>query len=620
MIPVRLSPEARALKTVQPPENATYACAGALVDELVRGGVGDLCLCPGSRSAPIALSAARHPGMRVWTLVDERSTGFFALGMARARGRPVAVLSTSGTAAANFYPAVIEARYGGVPLLVLTADRPREVRDFGAMQTIDQVRLYGGHVKWFADLAAAEGTDEIVRYFRTVACRAIAVTRERPAGAVHLNVPLREPLVPAPQPHRMVPEEQRSASAWGGRASGQPYTAAEPQLPMPDPGLIRRLADDLLQAPKGVIVCGPQDDSQLGEAVGRLARGLQFPILADPLSQVRAGPHGKDLVIDGYDAMLRVTDVGSMLAPDVILRVGGVPASQPLQRYLAQHANARYAVVDEKGWTDPTHLASDVVYAGARRFCDSMAELIGQAGAGDRARRSTWAAQWARLNALARQAVERRLGGFDEPFEGKVFSELSSLLPGGSALYVGNSMPVRDLDTFFPATDRAIRMLGNRGASGIDGVTSSALGLAAVHPGPVVLVLGDLSFYHDLNGLLAAKLHRLRATIVLLNNDGGGIFSFLPQADYEHFEPLFGTPTGLDFRAAAELYGAAFARAGTWPAFRDGIRNSLESGGATVLEVPTDRARNVALHREVWAAVEAALRPELALIAGERAS
>lgn len=605
---------------MQRPENATYACAGALVDELVRGGVGDLCVCPGSRSAPIALSAVRHPGMRVWTLVDERSAGFFALGMARARGRPVAVLSTSGTAAANFLPAVIEAHYGRVPLLVLTADRPSEVRDFGAMQTIDQVRLYGGHVKWFADLAAAEGTNEIVRYFRAVACRAIAATRERPAGAVHLNVPFREPLVPAPRPEGMLPEERRSASAWEGRAAGQPYTTADPQPPVPDSGLIRRLADDLLQARRGVIVCGPQDDPQLGEAVVRLAGALQYPILADPLSQVRSGPHSKNLVIDGYDPMLRITDLGSILAPDVILRLGGVPASQPLQRYVEQHAKARYAIVDEKGWTDPTHLASDVVYADVRRFCDLMAGLIGRAGAGDGAARSTWAAQWARLSALARQAVERRLAAFDEPFEGKVFSELSALLPGGSALYVGNSMPVRDLDTFFPATDRVIRMLGNRGASGIDGVTSSALGVSAVHPGPVVLVLGDLSFYHDLNGLLAAKLHRLRATIVLLNNDGGGIFSFLPQAAYEHFEPLFGMPTGLDFRAAAELYGAAFARAGTWPVFREGIRNSLQSGGVTVLEVPTDRARNVALHREVWAAVEAALRPELALIAGNGAS
>lgn len=556
--------------------------------------------------------------MRVWTLVDERSAAFFALGMARARRGPVAVLSTSGTAAANFFPAVIEAHYGRIPLLVLTADRPSEVRDFGAMQSIDQVRLYGGHVKWFADLAAAEGTDEIVRYFRAVACRAVAATRGRPSGPVHLNVPFREPLVPAPQPEGMLPEARRSASAWAGRPAGQPYTTVDPVTPLPDADLIRRLAGELIRSPNGVIVCGPQDDPGLGDAVGRLAHGLRYPVLADPLSQVRSGPHGKEFVVDGYDAMLRINDLAGLLAPEVILRLGGVPASQPLQRYLEQHANARHVIVDEAGWPDPAHLASDVVRADARGFCDAMAGLTGRTG--DGASGSPWAARWTRLGKLARQAVEQRLAAFDEPFEGRVFSELSTLLPDGAVLYAGNSMPVRDLDTFFPATDRAIRVLGNRGASGIDGVTSSALGLAAVHPGPVVVVLGDLSFYHDLNGLLAAKLHRLRATIVLLNNDGGGIFSFLPQAAYESFEPLFGTPTGLDFRAAAELYGARFARVDTWPAFRDEVRNSLKSTGVTVLEVPTNRARNVALHREVWTAVDAALRPEFAVIARREGS
>jgi 2-succinyl-5-enolpyruvyl-6-hydroxy-3-cyclohexene-1-carboxylate synthase len=603
---------------VEPPENPTYACAGVLVDELVRGGVTHLCLCPGSRSAPLALSAARHPGMRVWTLVDERCAGFFALGMARALGRPVAVLSTSGTAAANFFPAVIEAHYGRVPLLVLTADRPREVRDFGAAQTIDQVRLYGGHTNWFADLADAQATDEIVRYFRAVACRAIAAARGRPPGPVHLNVPLREPLAPAPRPQEMPSEARRAPAAWDGRPARNPYASADPQEPAPDTDRLRRLAADLLQTPRGVIVCGPQDDPGLGGAVGRLARAFRYPVLADPLSQVRSGPHDKAWVVDGYDAMLRIDELAERLAPDVILRLGGVPASRPLLRFLERHGRARYVVVDEQGWTDPTHLASDVVCAGPPRFCDLMAGPGAEAGGRPS---STWAAQWLRLAGLARRAVERRLAALDEPFEGKVFSELGALLPDGAALYVGNSMPVRDLDTFFPATDRAIRVLGNRGASGIDGLVSSALGLAAVHQGPVVLVLGDLAFYHDLNGLLAAKLHRLRATVVLLNNDGGGIFSFLPQADYpEHFEALFGTPTGLDFRAAAGLYGAGFARVDTWPAFRDGIRKGLEARNVTVLELPADRARNVELHHEVWAAADTALRPELALIARQEVS
>jgi len=556
--------------------------------------------------------------MRVWTLIDERSAGFFALGMARELRRPVALLSTSGTAAANFLPAVTEACHGRVPLIVFTADRPREVRDFGAAQTIDQVRLYGSRVKWFVDLAPAEGTDEMLRYFRTVACRALAVARDRPAGVVHVNVPLREPLVPVPLPDGMPPEAWRNAAAWEGRPDGQPYTSVHQPVWVPDSGLVRRLADELLRTPRGLIVCGPQEDPELGNAVGRLARAFQYPILADPLSQVRCGPHGKDLVIDSYDSMLRVDELAGVLAPDVILRFGGMPASRPLLRYMQRHAEARHVVVDEEGWADPMHLTSSIVRADPRSLCELTAaygrEHGGRSG-------SAWATLWMRLTVRVRRAVEDRLAALDELFEGKVFSELSELLPDGAVLYVGNSMPVRDLDTFFPTTARAIRVLGNRGASGIDGLVSSALGVAAVTPGPVVQVLGDLAFYHDLNGLLAAKLHRLRATIVLLNNNGGGIFSFLPQAAYpEHFETLFGTPTGVEYRAAAELYSAAFARAGGWPAFRDGIRASLTSAGVTILELPTDRARNVALHDEVWATVGAALRPELPLVAREVAS
>ena len=598
---------------MQPPENATYACIGAFVDELVRSGMRHLCLCPGSRSAPLALSAARHGGLRVWPLVDERSAGFFALGMAKAQRRPVAVLSTSGTAAANFLPAVVEAHYGRVPLLVLTADRPREVRDFGASQTIDQVRLYGGHVKWFVDTAPPQGSDEMLRYFRTVACRAVATADANPAGPVHVNVPLREPLVPTPVPDEIPPSTQRWAAAWDGRPDGHRYASVAQPPRSPDPDLVRRLAGDLSRHPRGLIVCGHQDDPGLAGPVCRLAEALGYPILADPLSQIRCGPHDHRLVIDGYDVMLRVHELIRRLAPQIILRLGGVPATRPLLTYLQTHREARHLIVDgEDGWTDPMHLAADVVHADPWTLCDAMAASAAEHRG---ARGPRWADQWTHLNTVARRAVREHLASIDEPFEGKVFSELAHLLPDHAVLYVGNSMPVRDLDAFFPAVPRAIRVLGNRGASGIDGLVSSALGVAAVTPGPVVLVLGDLSFYHDMNGLLAAKRHGLRATIVLLNNDGGGIFSFLPQAAYpEHFEALFGTPTGLDFRAAAALYGASFARADTWAAFSEEVRAGLGGEDLRIVEVTMGRDRNVSLHRAVWAAAASALRRELHVV------
>jgi 2-succinyl-5-enolpyruvyl-6-hydroxy-3-cyclohexene-1-carboxylate synthase len=292
-----------------------------------------------------------------------------------------------------------------------------------------------------------------------------------------------------------------------------------------------------------------------------------------------------------------------------------VPASKPLLGYIERHPRARQTVVDADGWIDPAAVASEVVRCDPRRWCDAVAAEMQRPARGA----APWPARWLRLSQAARDALRAHLRGVDEPSEGKVFAELSDLLPDGATLYAGNSMPVRDLDSFFPGGERTIRMLGNRGASGIDGVVSSALGTvsglsdtAAGRRGRVVLALGDLSLYHDMNGLLAAKAHRLDLTIILLHNDGGGIFSFLPQAEQaEHFEALFGTPIGLDFRAAAQLYGAEFASAGTWPTFRAETRAALERPGVSIVEVRTARDRNVVLHRDAWAAVRTAVRAEL---------
>ena len=592
------------------PENATYAYVGVLIDELVRSGVQHLCLCPGSRSTPLAISAARHPGMRVWTLIDERCAGFFALGMARALREPVAVLSTSGTAPANFFPAVIEARYGRVPLVVLTADRPRELRDCGAPQTIDQIRLFGEHAKWCVDVAEPEATPDLLRYARTLACQAVAIARADPSGPVHLNVPLRDPLVPLLAADEVPETGSPAAALLEGRDAGRPFTSVSPAPRPPDAGAVEELARELGRRKRGVIVCGPQDDPALPDAVGGLAQILGYPILADPLSQARCGGHDRTRIIDSYDAILRAKLPEDALTPDVILRLGGVPVSRPLSTYLQQHGDVPHIVVDDAGgWEDPTRIASRFVYADARLLCEAL-----MAACAPRRTDPAWTALWRRLGARARQAIQEQLELVDEPFEGKVFAELAGLLPHGSTLYVGNSMPIRDLDAFFPSRPLRIRFLANRGASGIDGVVSSALGAAAVSAGPVVLALGDLAFHHDMNGLLAAKLHRLKATVVLINNDGGGIFSFLPQADYpEYFEALFGTPTGLDFRHAAELYGVGFLRAGIWDDFRTGVREGLASDGLHIVEVRTERGRNVVLHKAIWAAVEDTLRDELRL-------
>lgn len=583
---------------------ALAAYVGAFVDELARAGVRHACFAPGSRSTPLVLSLAREPRIRLWDHLDERSASFFALGLAKALREPVAVVCTSGTAAANFLPAVVEAHYSQVPLLVLTADRPPELRDVGASQAIDQLRLYGPYAKWFAEVALPEATPLLLRYARALAARAVATAREAPAGPVHLNFPFREPLIPlaAEPPDVSGPE----ALARLGRPEGVPFTRVLAEPKQPGVAVVRELAGLLAGLPRGVIVAGPQPDEALAPALARLAATLGYPILTDPLSQVRCGLHDRALVVDAYDAFLRDPEIAGALSPQVVLRFGAIPTSKPLLLYLERHAAAQQIVVDPAGWPDPLHLASHVVHADPAALAEALATQL----AGTRCRPDPgWGELWRAIDMRARATIREEVERIEEPFEGRVFAELAALLPDGATLFAGNSMPVRDLDTFFPSSGRRIRFLANRGANGIDGVVSTALGAAAALPAPLALVIGDLSFYHDMNGLLAARRHGLRATIVLLNNDGGGIFSFLPQAEHgEQFERLFGTPHGLDFRHAAALYGLAFTRVESWPAFREAVQASLAGDDVSVIEVPTERARNVELHRRIWPAVAQAVR------------
>ena len=576
---------------------------GAFVDELARAGIRHVCACPGSRSTPLAIKLAQHPDLKLWMHLDERSAAYFGLGLAKAARQPVALLATSGTAAANFLPGVVEAFLSRVPLVVLTADRPHELRDVGAAQTIDQLRLYGEHVKWFVDMPEPEIglSAEHVRMVRTLAGRAVGTAVAEPAGPVHLNWPFREPLVPEAQP----PDTQ---AIWGARAGGRPYVEVSSGRLAPSPDLVASLGNALAHTERGLIVCGPQDDPELPAAVARLGQLLGYPILADPLSGVRRGPHDLTLVLDAYDAFLRHPQTVEELVPEVVLRFGAMATSKPVTQYLQRYASARQIVVDPGGWREPTGLASDVLHLDPRLLCQALSErATGSAAASD------WTKTWLEVNAATRQAIERQLDSQGELFEGKIFSAsaLPAQLQEGALLYAGNSMPVRDLETFLPAAAEPLRCLANRGANGIDGVVSSALGASAAGVGPVVLVIGDLSFYHDLNGLLAARQHGLDLVVVLVNNDGGGIFSFLPQAGLpnDEFETLFGTPHGLDFRPFVEGYGGRFVRVADWAGFVSAVAQGLEHGGLSVVEVPTDRARNVVLHHEVWRAVAEALSP-----------
>ncbi len=553
---------------------------GAFVDELVAAGVENVCLCPGSRSTPLALTFERHPAIKTWVHLDERSCAYFALGMAKASGKPVAILCSSGTAAVNFAPAVVEAYHSHVPLIVLTADRPPELQGLGANQTIDQANLYGSAVKWFTQMPLPEASEHMLRFTQTVADRAVATALGSPSGPVHVNLPFREPLIPAPiefQTPRARPREQ-------------PETATAP-LAFP--------LDGLLSARRPLVVCGPQSGLDTRD-VERLAQALNAPILADPVSGARCSPAAA--VLGAHDYFLRDPDLARSLRPDYVLRFGAPPTGRPLASYLQTHRDVCQVQVAAPGeWPDPDLNAHEVVHADPAAVCAAIAARAASA-------EPSWLAAWQRAETATRTAIRAALLE-DAATEPSVVIDLASVLPDGATLIAGNSMPVRDFDSFLPAGTPAGAILGNRGASGIDGVVSTALGTSAVSEGPTILVIGDLSFYHDMNGLLAARRFGLNVTIVLINNDGGGIFSFLPQHDdAEHFESLWGTPHGLDFSHVAGLYGVGFQRVTSRGEYRTALKASFEAEGVQVIEVKTDREENLRLHQHIWDEVANAVK------------
>jgi 2-succinyl-5-enolpyruvyl-6-hydroxy-3-cyclohexene-1-carboxylate synthase len=548
----------------------TYLLLRAFCDELARCGMQHACTSPGSRCTPIVLSLVRESRLRCWSHLDERCAGFFALGAAKAARRPVAVTCTSGTAAANLAPAVIEAHRARVPLLILTADRPPELRDVGAGQTIDQVKLYGDAVKWFFEVGVHEATPERLRWIRTLACRAYWTALDGPPGPVHLNFPLREPLV----------LEAALPDDGSARAGDQPFVLVEPQpAPAPARGPGPHPSGRLLV----VAGAGTPDPEGLADYAARTG----IPLLADPLSGARRG----SAAVAHYDLLLRSPGFTAARRPQFVFRVGDLPTSKPLRTWLAGLVDVPQIAVDpDHTWQDP----DSVVGMRLRSALPRPDELAVEPG---------WREAWTDPDAAAAAAIDRQLGGaLSEPL---VARRLSEMLDAQATLFVASSMPIRDVETFLPAGDDHPRVLSNRGANGIDGTASAAFGVAATTPSPTVLLIGDVALAHDIGGLLARKRLGLRLTIVLLNNDGGGIFHFLPVAGQrDAFEEHVATPHGLDFARAAALYGCAYERPEDVAGLRPAVERSLSSPRVTIIEVRTDREQNLALHRRIAEAVQ----------------
>jgi 2-succinyl-5-enolpyruvyl-6-hydroxy-3-cyclohexene-1-carboxylate synthase len=578
--------------------NPSTAFATVFVDELIRCGLREVVLAPGSRSAPLAMAlhercAADGP-LRLHVRIDERTAAFLALGLAKASGRPAAVLCTSGSAAANFHPAVIEADESGVPLLLLTADRPPELRGTGANQTIDQLHLYGGAVRWFADAGVPEARPGMAGYWRSLACRgwaAAAGTAGGFPGPVQVNIPLRDPLVPG-LPDAGQPEHD--PAGWpeplDGRPGEQPWTRLAADTGPGQPGAL-----ELPWTERGVLLAG--DGAVQAGPLAALAERAGWPVLAEPSSGARQG----STALTAYQYLLDDPTFTAAHPPDLVISAGRPGLSRGQLGFLRQAGGhgARHVVLTEGPgrWADPARSATDV------------AARVRLAGGPPPGPATDWLRRWQRADAAARGALDAILDAGPGLTEPRLARDLAAALPDGALLWAASSLPIRDLDRQMAAR-AGLRVLASRGASGIDGLISAASGAALAHQaaggGPAVALLGDLAVLHDSPGLFAGPGEpRPDLVIVVASNDGGGIFSTLePAAFPDSFERVFGTPHGARFSALAAAAGLPYRQlreAADLPA-------ALRGSGLRIVEVPAGRAEGAALRHRLHEAAVAAIR------------
>lgn len=574
--------------------NPNTRAARLFVSALADCGLEAVCIAPGSRSTPLTLAFAQEPRITLYRHLDERSAGYFALGLAKASDKPAALVCTSGTAAANFHPAVVEARYGRVPLLVLTADRPPELRETGANQTIDQVKMFGDHVLWAVDMPVpqSDSPPNVDRYVQSVAARAFFLANGQPAGPVHVNLPFRKPLEPSPVttgPAQSLPLQ-----------TGTLAPLMVPPLTGATSGEIRQLAEIVEQHPHGLIVCGPESPSRTySAAVEQLASASGFPVLADALSGVRtAWADSGATIMAAYDALLQA-QTEALPTADLVIRFGAVPTSAALNRYLAALPDTTIIQVSHDGvWADDTHRTARFVHSDEAALCFRLAEQLTAANfIPDR----RWADTFGRLEREGWAALDATLAETPETDAAVVCQLVNDELPRAGTLFVGNSLPVRLVDQLLKPTHDGTWIAGNRGASGIDGNVSTALGLAAARGEPVYALLGDITFYHDMNGLLAGRLNDIPpVTFIVLNNNGGGIFRRLPVAAYEsEATDLFVMPHGLTFQHAAQLYGLSYVRL-TASEFRANKGRLFEQQKqSTLIEIVTDSQKDLAVQQRI---------------------
>jgi 2-succinyl-5-enolpyruvyl-6-hydroxy-3-cyclohexene-1-carboxylate synthase len=558
--------------------------ANLIIEELVRCGVDLFCVAPGSRSTPLVAALVANDRARSLVHFDERGTAFAALGYARATGRPAAWITTSGTAVANGLPAIVEASTDGVPMILLTADRPPELRQTGANQTIDQPDIFGDYVRWRFDLPAPDPAIDPAMVLTTVDQAAYRASRS-PQGPIHLNLMFREPFLPEDE------GDSRGPSPWA--EDDNPYTSYAMTKPAVDETEIQALWQTLRLVKRGLLVAGRLASRKQGEAVLRLAGTLGWPLLPDIGSQVRLGAESENLAVH-YDALLASDTFSGAHVPEAVIHVGGRALSKRLEQFLGSSRPDSYVVVRENPFRlDPAHRVTHSIEADVVDFSSALVRATVE---NPPMRDDSWTASWRQ----ASEKVGRYLDGVSsrEPNEPFVARSVSRNVPAGHGLVVASSMPVRDLDTYAAADGAPVPVAVNRGASGIDGTVATAAGFARGLGRPVTLLIGDLALLHDLNSL--AMLRGVPVVVIVLNNDGGGIFSFLPVARHkEFFEPYFGTPQGVGFGPAAEMFGLGYEHPHTTDEFLSAYTSACASGVSSMLEIRTDRKENVRLHAEL---------------------
>ena len=585
--------------------NVNYLWSRLLLRELHLAGAESFCISPGSRSTPLAMAAAELPEAKRFVHFDERALAFYALGRAKVSGRPSVLICTSGSAAANYAPAVAEAAQSRTPLVLLTADRPPELLDCGANQAIDQNRLFGTYPRWFCNLPCPPLGEfhHLAHWLRSTADQALYRAMCAPAGPVHLNAMFREPLAPTPEHAEFLALHTQYLAE--DLHMDRPQTRYVPPDMNLAPQARADLAALLARMPLGLIIAGHLSCPEDRKAVERLAQHLGWPLLPDITSGLRLG-RTEGQVLHHYDALLASPGRKDAMPHECVLHFGGPFVSKTLLDFLALGEIKEYIHIDgHPARQDPMHVVTRRYEARPGLAAEALRSLIPGPSV------SKYAEELAGLSSRVEGTVDTWVQAEESLTEIHVARLVSRHLPAGSLLFLGNSMPIRDMDRYGAAGGPACTVIANRGASGIDGTVATALGAAEASGKPATAIIGDLAALHDLNALALAAKAATPFALVVVNNDGGGIFSFLPIAKYpEHFETLFGTPHGLSFEHAAALFGLDYVQPQTPDGFVQAYRAALQMPKATLIEIRSDRAKNLQHHRALNQAIASALEEE----------